>query len=70
MMKPYPHRGLSNEKRIFNYRARRVVENAFGILANRFKVLSPEVVDKIVLAYCTLHNLLTSNNLLPIPLLP
>lgn len=38
MMKPFPHRGLSCEERLFNYRlscARRIVENAFGILANR-----------------------------------
>ncbi len=49
-------------------RARRVVENAFGILTNRFRVflspirLSPEKVETIVLACCTLHNYLRSKN--------
>lgn len=61
MMKPYPHRNLEKEKRIFNYRlsrARRVVENAFGILAHRWRVflttikLSPDKVTDIILAAC------------------
>ena len=67
LMKPYPQRKLSKEKRICNYRisrARRCVENAFGIMANRFRVLlnpiclKPDKVDGIVLACCALHNML------------
>ena len=67
IMKPYPFRGLSFDKRIYNCRlsrARRIVENAFGILANRFRVflmpmlLSPENVEKVTLASCVLHNFL------------
>jgi len=67
IMKPYSHRGLSYDERIFNYRlsrARRIVENAFGIMANRFRVfmksmaLEPEAVELLVLASCSLHNFL------------
>ena len=67
IMKPYPFRGLSKEKRIFNYRlsrARRIVENAFGIMANRFRIfmspilVDPENVVKVTLACCVLHNFL------------
>ncbi|XP_041464135.1 putative nuclease HARBI1 [Lytechinus variegatus] len=67
MMKPYPHRHLKRDERIYNYRcsrARRVVENAFGIFANRFRCLlttlglRPSKVTKIVKACMTLHNLM------------
>ena len=67
IMKPYPTRGQSKEQRIYGYRlsrARRVIENAFGILANRFHIfmspiaLQPQTVEKIVMACCALHNFL------------
>ncbi|XP_064639343.1 uncharacterized protein LOC135494929 [Lineus longissimus] len=67
LMKPYPFRDMDISKRTLNYRlsrARRVVENAFGILANRFRVflapilLSPEKVEILILAACALHNFL------------
>lgn len=69
IMKPYSQRNLSEEKRIFNYRlsrARRISENAFGILSSRFRVFStvmctnPESAIKIVLCAITLHNFLRS----------
>ncbi|GBN83427.1 hypothetical protein AVEN_7883-1 [Araneus ventricosus] len=65
LMKPYKLCPLTTEQKIFNYRlsrARRVSENAFGILVSRFKILSRKIVcqlqttDKIVKASCTLHN--------------
>lgn len=70
IMKPYPFRKCSKEQLIFNYRlsrARRVVENAFGILASRFRVFSTNVaidvanVDKLVMAACALHNYLITD---------
>jgi len=65
LLKPYSQTNLTKEQRIFNYRlsrARRIVENAFGILNSRFGVFQrPIQVDtdkakKIVLACCFLHN--------------
>ncbi|KAF8785100.1 Centromere protein V like protein [Argiope bruennichi] len=71
LMKPYPGRGLNEEERIFNYRlsrARRISENAFGILATRFQIFKQRILTtpmnatKIVLSCCALHNFLISNN--------
>jgi hypothetical protein len=71
IMKPFPGKNLEVEKRIFNYRlsrARRVVENAFGILASRFQIYKCRIpasvinVKKFVLATCALHNFLKSKN--------
>jgi len=66
LMKPYARRNiLSRKEKIYNYRhcrTRRIVENSFGILANRFRVfrkpisLAPETVVKLVKAACSLHN--------------
>ena len=70
-MKPYSSQKLSDSKRIFGYRlsrARLTIENAFGILSNRFRVLSsrmylqPNNVTKITLACCVLHSILRTHS--------
>ncbi len=71
LMKPYGSRKCSAKQSVFNYRlsrARRIVENAFGILTWRFHVfthateLKTSTVDSIVLAACSLHNWLRATN--------
>ncbi|KAJ8912368.1 hypothetical protein NQ315_014735 [Exocentrus adspersus] len=73
VMKPYSRHGMSESQRMFNYRlsrTRRIVENAFGIMASRFRIFSrsievcPDKVDDIVKAACALDNWLrrTSTN--------
>lgn len=74
IIKPYAPKQkskLTDEERIFNYRlsrARRVVENAFGILTSKWLCLSrtmncqPDRAQKIVSACCYLHNWMLNNN--------
>lgn len=71
-MRPYPSKNLTKQQRIFNYRlsrARRVVENAFGILASRWRNYqkplntSLETADAIIKAPVCLHNLLMNTSL-------
>ncbi|XP_067616207.1 putative nuclease HARBI1 [Eurosta solidaginis] len=67
IMKPYFHRSLKRSEKIFNYRlsrARRCIENAFGILSTKWlclrKILfcTPQRAQEIVSACCFLHNFL------------
>lgn len=65
LMRPYPGRELNTHCKIFNYRmsrARRTVENAFGILVSQFRVFEKPIATsvptavKIVKTACALHN--------------
>lgn len=50
LMRPYSRIALTQEKRIFNYRlsrARRCIENAFGILRQRFGLYGHEIQMKV-----------------------
>lgn len=67
MMRPFPGRGCSEDQQFFNYRlsrARRIVENTFGILAARWRIfftkiaVTPHTTKDIVKATCVLHNML------------
>lgn len=68
MMKPFRQADLTfQDRKIYNYRvsrARRIVENAFGILASRFRIfhtpinLEPNKIESVVMATCVLHNFL------------
>lgn len=76
LLKPYSKRNLSREERVFNYRlsrARRISENAFGILVSKFRIFERPIavnlrkVDKIVKTCCSIHNWLrkTGNSYVP-----
>ena len=73
LMRPYPRSNratLPQEELVFNYRlsrARRIVENAFGMLAQRFRIfnrrmqLSEHNGEVIIKTACALHNFLTED---------
>ena len=71
LLKSYPgNLERSSPERIFNYRlcrARRIVENVFGILASKFRVflkpigLHPDKVESVTLTCIYLHNFLRRN---------
>lgn len=67
LMRPYPGRHLPLARKVFNFRlsrARRVIENAFGILSSRWRIYrqpisaSLETIQVIVYATTCLHNYL------------
>ncbi|XP_025153600.1 protein ALP1-like [Harpegnathos saltator] len=73
LMRPFPRKvdRMTNEERIFNYRlgrARLCIENAFGILSSRWRILhrkmccSVQNAEKICKALVCLHNFAMSSN--------
>lgn len=65
-MKPYTHNKLTDAQAYYNYRhssARMVVEQTFGLLKGRFRILlftnesSIPTVNAITMACCILHNI-------------
>ena len=68
-LRPYPGNQLNRSRKIFNYRlsrARRVVENAFGIMASKWRIYrkpinaSLKTTENIIKATVCLHNFLLS----------
>ena len=71
MQRPYPGKSLPEDERIFNYhlsRARRIIENCFGVLAARWRIFHSPVqtsvatAEKIVQASIYMHNYLRQTN--------
>ena len=71
LMRPYPGRQSTQEKKAYNYRhsrARRIVECAFGLLAARWRVfqskmaIKPSNVIKVVQGTLILHKMLQTDS--------
>ncbi|XP_068126549.1 uncharacterized protein [Hyperolius riggenbachi] len=65
ILRPFPIRNITHNRKIFNYRlirARRAIDGAFGILANKWRVfyapiqLEANFVHDIIKTACILHN--------------
>lgn len=76
LMKPFPRKQslIDLSKAVFNYRlsrARRQVENVFGILTHRFRIYSTPIqlktstIEDVVTVTCILHNILVDENVFP-----
>lgn len=74
IIRPFPGKNLTERKRVANYRisrARRVVENAFGIVAHKWRVLLKRIevnvafATSITLTCCILHNFIITENQTP-----
>ena len=70
MLRPYPGRNLAERAAIFNYRlsrARRTIENSFGVLAARWRIFrrpiigTPQNVITFTKAAIVLHNFLRTS---------
>ena len=70
LMRPYAGRGLPEDERVFNYRlsrARRTIENTFGITTSRFRIFRRPIiassgkVTRIIKAVVVLHNFLMAH---------
>lgn len=69
LLKPYPRNQSLHDrsKAVFNYRlsrARRIVENAFGIMSHSFRILftpihlNVDILEDLITVTCILHNLM------------